>query len=498
MAKPSISSIFEKRKRIRVLTILACLCLAFLSFQLITQNPRKTKAASGCVGNVCTIIEDGYFDIVGHFISSSGYTRFTAVSTSDVVINGAVTVQTSGQQYFKSLLIKNNAVLTHDALVPVTDFDISTSVLTLSGSTKKVDIVTTGNITLTAGGQINVDGKGFPGGFIRDDYGREDLPLDSHPDGYGPGHGHGGVFYQFAKAGGGGFAGVGGTTDPRFPGGAVSLSSLDYLNTPLQFGSGGGAAKSYRLNNFVYAITPGGAGGGVISLRANTLVIDGGRISSNGLNTQLVVNGSGGGVDRNAWGGAGSGGMILIGANNFNLPSDYSGISTVGTTATAGVSAAGLGKISADVFLPNSPQSYFQANGGDCENSEGSGGGGGLIVIKNISSTGVTIKKTLEPISRPYNAAPANPIFNPYALQIDDKILVRLTITNIVGAVTVIDDYLQTPGRSPKCNPFNSFDHIRGSYSHASINSGESVQFDQVTGDDAGTAELVYQCRVIK
>lgn len=507
MAKFSISEIMARKNKLRIWTVLACLCLIFLSFFFITQNPRKSMAdlniscptsSDNIMINTSGTMTDNIFEY-----RINGRQESCDVNNKNVQVYDHVIVM-RGVQTLKSLSLHSGAVVTHDALVPWADFNVDTFALTLAGEKKKVDIVTTGDITLTSGGTINVDGKGYPGGNIVDSNdknvlyrnrylitsdGKEDLPSGSHSDGYGPGYGHGGVWYWTAKAGGGGFAGVGGANGnydgKGFSGGAVSFNGYNSLNTPLQYGSGGGAAKSYRENTTGYVIAPGGAGGGVISLRANTLAIDGGFISSNGQDSELVE--YTGSVDKGAWGGAGSGGMILIGVARYDF---LDGISA-GATVNGGISKAENGKIYSDVSLP----SFFTANGGNCDDAGGSGGGGGVIIVKNPSVNTVTIKKTLEAVSRT-GADPINN-FNPYALQVADQIRVRILVTNIVGTLPSLTDEVLKTVVAPikKCVPAPAtYTVLEGTAVGSSSN--DIVTFRDITRNENGTAEMVYECKV--
>ena len=140
------------------------------------------------------------------------------------------------------------------------------------------------NLVVATGGSINVDSKGYAGGYY--DIGRT--------NGCGPGGGR--VFNGAQGAGGGGYGGVGGigSSDGRNPGG-ISYGTADQPADP---GSGGGVNKAgYQ----------GTAGGGLIQIYATNVTVNG-SISANAPIPLQTLNCAGGG----------SGGGIYIACRTFS------------------------------------------------------------------------------------------------------------------------------------------------------------------------------------
>ncbi len=199
-----------------------------------------------------------------------------------------------------------------------------------------------GSATISAGGGILADGRGFPGGQ------GTGFGLISNVPGIGP------------VGSGGGYGGMGG------PLGGNSYGSL--LN-PVDRGSGGGSGAGVNPANL------GGSGGGLIQLLVTgTLALDG-RISANGNSgggvnsgggsggsVQLTVNSlltgtgsiSASGGPGNGLGGGGGGGRILVSyiSNQFSGPiSAYGGVG--GSTGGAGTIAKRRSGITEAVIIDN-------------------------------------------------------------------------------------------------------------------------------------------------
>ncbi|NOR85253.1 hypothetical protein GQ473_03985, partial [archaeon] len=135
--------------------------------------------------------------------------------------------------------------------------------------------ITTANLTIETGGEINVDYKGYAGG-----------PKLSA--GFGSGAGGTGT--------GGGGAGHGGNGGNGY--GSAGGTSYDSLTEPQDLGSGGGGGGTASAGS-------GGAGGGLLKLYVSeTLAVNG----------SIQANGGGGSVSDGRGGGGGSGGSIWIDA----------------------------------------------------------------------------------------------------------------------------------------------------------------------------------------
>ncbi len=142
-----------------------------------------------------------------------------------------------------------------------------------------------GDLTVAAGGRVNVDGRGYQGGYV-------------YQNGYGPGFG----YYDRDGAGHGGRGGKGN--------GAQTYShAYGSASAPLHPGSGGGASHAN-----------GSAGGGAVRVAASGLVRIDGTVSAAGITGQ----------------GSGSGGSIYItcgafdGTNTLNASGGAAGSSTYG------------------------------------------------------------------------------------------------------------------------------------------------------------------------
>ena len=142
------------------------------------------------------------------------------------------------------------------------------------------------NITINAGGTINVDGKGYAGGTS---------------DGVGFGAGGGSAGGGSRGAGGGGYGGKGGPGEFASNAGGPTNGSI---SAPTDPGSGGGGTfRSSVLN-------PGSPGGGAVRIVATGRVTVNGTISATGSNkVNFGASGSGGGIyiTCNVFGGSSNG-----------------------------------------------------------------------------------------------------------------------------------------------------------------------------------------------
>ena len=145
------------------------------------------------------------------------------------------------------------------------------------------------NVTIDAGGAINVDGKGFAGGTT------------NNSPGFGAGGGSPGGGQT--ASGGGGYGGTGGSGQfSSAPGGPTNGS----VSAPLDPGSGGGGS----LKSYGPGISSGSPGGGAVRIAATGRVTINGIISATGSNkTNYGASGSGGGIyiTCNVFGGSSNG-----------------------------------------------------------------------------------------------------------------------------------------------------------------------------------------------
>lgn len=218
--------------------------------------------------------------------------NYSSQSMGVTLQNGAVASFSGSPEYF-SLLINSNAFL-----VPYLAQQINFSV------TENVDIGDGGGIIADSGGDPQNDGAG---------------------------HGNAYSLSPWYPCSGGGHGGDGGSALSNSVDGG---SAYDSTSVPEAAGSGGGGYENYST---------GGAGGGIISLRAPIVRLDG-KISANG--------GNGSGIG----GGGGSGGSIYI-----------------SVTSPSG-NIFGTGSIC--------------ANGGNGALTYGGGGGGGRIAIYSAAVVG--------------------------------------------------------------------------------------------------------------
>ena len=114
-----------------------------------------------------------------------------------------------------------------------------------------------------------------------------------------------------------------------------------------------------------------------------------------------------------------------------------------------------------DVITGNGYSFRFHVGGGTGVDLSGtnsttlSGEDGILTVVKKSSLEAVTIKKWLDPLDRPVPNTPPNPNFNPYSVQLNDKIRVNIQISQATpGFETTIDDeVLKVPNSTERCRP---------------------------------------------
>ena len=204
-----------------------------------------------------------------------------------------------------------------------------------SDASKRVSIVASAAVVISAGAAVNVNGKGYSGGGTRQ-------------NGYGPGKG----YWNEWRPGGGGYGAQGGSAGGT--GGTVYGS----LSEPTDIGSGGGGsgpASGYS----------GGAGGGAVKIEAASATVNG----------TITANGALGG-DGSSWAGAGgSGGSIWIavtGALSGTGPIQANG--AAGRSTDSGDSGGGGGGRIALCYGSITYEGTVQAKGG--ASNKGTGGAG--------------------------------------------------------------------------------------------------------------------------
>ncbi|MBL9138346.1 MAG: hypothetical protein JNK85_20925, partial [Verrucomicrobiales bacterium] len=218
-------------------------------------------------GGAGTIYRRGGEDAVGQLLITNGegnanYTPVSSPIAYRLILGARAYVYAEGPLQVTDLVVAENATLTHRT------------------GQDRCEVHAFNNLTVAMGGQINVDGRGYPVG-----------------DNLGPGAG--------TQADWGGSGGSHGGNGGPSASGAVSALAYGSQTEPLIAGSSGGPGSG----------GPGAAGGGVIRLMVDkTLTVDG-RISAVGLNAQAnnAGGGAGGSVYITAESLAGSGAIVADG-----------------------------------------------------------------------------------------------------------------------------------------------------------------------------------------
>lgn len=277
--------------------------------------------------------------------------------------------------------------------------------LTASGINKKIDISVIGILTLN--GTVIADGLGYEGGYapptkwplycmgykLDGRCGGQDVNFSQRNKwvavGVGRGGGPGGGAHLYPSdnshvgGAGGSFGGVGsvGYWDHSQPSGYCTNGSIpDSWAKPGptygsvgDFGSGGGYAN---YNTQVYNAN-GGAGGGAIKIKAQTINMgNNGRISANGAKGQI---GPGG---QETSGGSGSGGSISILFNDGQIysPVAKAGAGGCGSNISAQDGVVNVG-VSTSKILAGT---RITANGGDAATIWNGMGGGGRVTVSTL------------------------------------------------------------------------------------------------------------------
>lgn len=452
------------RKRVKYIALfLGVVLIGVFILQIVIKNPKEGKAFSHVPATKTFTIND----------ASAGFFQFSTAMNKSVffVFGGGTELDVDGYNvtingdsngnggcdagdnngvlqnvynfldslHFNNLTITNCAVVTHPALITVYFGGPPNYILSTTGERMKIDITLDGDLTLSVGGSIDVTGKGYPGATI-----------DTHLDGYGPGHGHGGIgegpWNERANctASGGGYGGIGGAGDRQYgevggafdssiAGGAVYGSASDLLP-----GSGGGMAGTDPNGS----ASAGGSGGGRIKIKTNSLKIlsESSIISANGADyagyAQYCRNGCSGLSE--AYGGGGSGGAIQIEAKSYEFSLPSTGLTSVfGGSFLGQQGVVSLGDIYAYRIYANGGNSG--PNDYDWRQNRGGGGGGGRITLIDTSTPPLTIRKEIVGITNG---------INPYSLKKGDRVQINLHIAGMrVGEpITVKDDILQVVG----------------------------------------------------
>ena len=196
----------------------------------------------------------------------------------------------------------------------------------------KIDITTSGDLTIASSATVNLSGRGYAGG--------------SESNGYGPGGGRGGTGGSSGQRPAGG-AGHGGIGETKYYAGGVAYGSE---TSPVNLGSGGG---SYSGNN-------GGAGGGAIKLVAGGTLSIGAAISANGAhNDNAGGDGSGGSIYLVGETLVGNGALSAIGgtAGNGTYFTEFTGpavtVEEICSTVENGCTDYGLGANPQEAYSVN-------------------------------------------------------------------------------------------------------------------------------------------------
>lgn len=244
------------------------------------------------VTNNLRITSGGILDIGGDSYSSNINTRglyyYDGLTSGPIVNIGGSLFITNASSFILYSGLTNGA--DYGALLSVTGnvfISNSTNILASHPVSGGSVLFRMSNLTVTAGGNLNADGRGYRGGTTN---------LYSS---LGPGRGSGAPY-----AAGAGHGGRGGNANPST---GVGQGGIPYgsLTNPLSAGSGGGSDN----NNYIYGASWGGHGGGLIRIVAlANVTVDG----------TITADGSSGSGNGGYYGGGGSGGSVSISCNTFS------------------------------------------------------------------------------------------------------------------------------------------------------------------------------------
>jgi hypothetical protein len=283
------------------------------------------------------------------------------IASNEATIGSGVTLQKDGK-FGTSDEIQN---LTVDSLGIITH-----SLRLLDGLTLNVP----GNLTVLDGGRIEVVAKGLRGGEGGGSiFGLQAESFDAD----------GNIVPGANLIAGGSYGGRGGIhTNP----GSLTNEPYGLIENPAFLGSGGGAEDDY------YNLTPGGHGGGRITINSGNLTIEG----------LINANGGDGGTSSALYGAGGSGGSIKIQASTINgsgqiLANGGKGycpgqFCNVDAPANNTMSSGGGGRIAIYFNVLTIPVENIHASGGGPWSGKiNRRGGAGTIYLKNNASHGEII-----------------------------------------------------------------------------------------------------------
>jgi uncharacterized repeat protein (TIGR01451 family) len=346
----------------------------------------------GNVGGILAVDAFGTFDLNGQ-----------RLSVNEAGFRGGFGLKNSNINAQEGFVAKTNVYGMDTAGNVIRNTDSSpTTIVTLNtlGSGKGEGVAGTPRFISTKS-LSNVDPiNGAPvwnGGFI-------DNKVEGYPGGDtgrgAPANAGGGANAHNAGGGGGGNGGNGGqgslgygyNPDLKDAGGRPGSSSLTNTPTPMKVFMGGGGGGG-EANDSPQGV-PGGAGGGIVMLRAGTIINTGstpGIIYANGANGDRGAFGA----NPDGGGGGGAGGTVLIqsrnptsasikveakGGNGGNTERDsFYDYASSPIAPTAQTNANGYG-----------PDGYVYNNNGRTPHGPGGGGAGGILLY-NVTSTATII-----------------------------------------------------------------------------------------------------------
>jgi hypothetical protein len=316
-------------------------------------------------GVTVTNLKSGLWNISGGIVLNSGAT-LQSDTVADIDLSGVMALDSDSLFNFTNLTgltINDGGILTYSKpanfnVPSLTDVTIKnngvlTHNLNTSAKNSYIDL-TLNNLTIEAGGKIDVSGKGYAGGICANG------SIDSD---IGGGGGYAAVSGYFGSGGGhGGFGGISSSIERKG-------NYTDSLLVPNDLGSGGGGSEDEE--GFICQSIKGGEGGGLIQLKIDdNLIIDG----------EILANGDPGDYDGWIGGGGAAGGSIYIDTENLS----GGGFIKVNGGGVAGSNAGGGGggRI-AIYYTTDSFTGTIQAYGGDGYQA----GGAGTIYLKDNSAT---------------------------------------------------------------------------------------------------------------
>jgi hypothetical protein len=344
------------------------------SFAIETTSPATATGGTILIGAGEVTLSGGGLELDGSDLEVHGHLEvgsgaaLTATGGSGVLVTGDVHVADGGSWTSDSttggdtLTLSGGGTLTFDGSSTQQWSDT-----TMNGGTQDFgSVVVSSTLQVTVGGTFEIDGAssidgtgaGYPGGTPG--------VAGSGPGGGSPPSGGCAAGSSGGGGGNGGNGGSGGYSGDA-PGGIASGS----LFNPSTHGSGGGGSGCAGVE--------GGAGGGVIVIEADTLLLDG----------SITADGDDGEADVSSSAGGGAGGTIRIkvgalsGSGSLSA-SGGSALPTAGGYENGG--GGGGGRIVIDIDAPQPlPPIGFSPGGGGGEQY----GGAGTTVIRSPSTGSV-------------------------------------------------------------------------------------------------------------